>query len=212
MVGNIVTSTDGCERRAAIYDERNIKMNDAIYVVDPTSKETLKVESTTFSALKLKERQDLQEWIIKKPEVIGEPLLLITSEFDRFHHSDKRLDLLLLDKLGRLVIAELKLDASGTLAEQQVIRYAAFCSTMSMEDVVANHSNPKGLPEEEIRQEMCEFLGVNDLPELTGEPRIILVAGSMENQELTATVLWLRKFGVDHVQLFGSGQPTTSNE
>ena len=62
-----------------------------------------------------------------RPEVLGEPLLLITSEFEE---SDKRLDLLLLDRSARLVVAELKLDASGTLADQQAIRYAAFCSTI----------------------------------------------------------------------------------
>lgn len=172
-------------------------MKDPIYVVDPSNKQTLQVGPTSFSELNVKERQDLQSWLMLKPEVLGEPLLLVTSEFDRFDKSDKRLDLLLLDKDGTLVVAELKLDASGTLADQQAIRYAAFCSTMTMEDVVALYARTSGKSVEQGAEGVCEFLQTNELPELNGEPRILLVAGSFMDQELTATVMWLRKFGLD---------------
>jgi hypothetical protein len=42
-----------------------------------------------------------------------------------------------LDKSGCLVVIELKLDLSRTFADQQAIRYAAFCSTMTMDQVIA---------------------------------------------------------------------------
>ena len=172
-------------------------MRDPIFVVDPKTKTTVQVLPTSFYDLNVKERQDLQAWLMNRPEVLGEPLLLITSEFDRFDKSDRRLDLLLLDKEGTLVIAELKLDASGSLADQQAIRYGAFCSTMTMDDVVALLARSSGKGLDEATEAICQFLHSGGLPELTGEPRIILVAGSFNDQELTATVLWLRKFGLN---------------
>lgn len=172
-------------------------MRDPIYVVDPASKQTLKIGPTTFGELNVKERQDLQAWLMNRPEVLGEALLLITSEFDRFDKSDRRLDLLLLDRNATLVVAELKLDVAGTLADQQAIRYAAFCSTMLMTDVVDYYARTVGKAQEDAVEAICHFLGCNDLPELNGEPRVMLVAGTFADQELTATVMWLRKFGLD---------------
>lgn len=170
---------------------------DFVYVVDPATKSTIKVDPTSFFELNVKERQDLQEWLINCPEVLGEPLLLISSEFDQFNRSDRRLDLLLIDQDGTLVIAELKLDAAGSLADQQAIRYAAFCSTMTMDDVVQTLAQFRGVSIEEASEAISQFVGSTTLPELTSEPRIILAAGSFRDQELTATVLWLRKFGLN---------------
>jgi hypothetical protein len=174
-----------------------MSIKDSLYLVDPSSRSTQLVAPTTFFDLKVKERQDLQAWIMNRPEVLGEPLLLVTSEFDRFDRSDRRLDLLLLDKNATLVVAELKLDAGRTLADQQAIRYAAFCSTMTMDDIVACHARTTGTTEEDAEAAICAFLETDDLPTLGGEPRIMLVAGGFQDQELTATVMWLRKFGID---------------
>jgi hypothetical protein len=151
----------------------------------------------SFSDIGIKERQDLERWIIAHPELLGEELLIITSEFDRFDKSNRRLDILALDSEGVLVVIELKLDASRSLADQQAIRYAAFCSTMIMENLVRLFAVFKGVSEEEASQKICEFLELDDLPELNNRPRIILAAGSFNDQELTSCVLWLRNFGID---------------
>lgn len=171
-------------------------MKDPIYVVNPEDRSTVVVTPTTFYDLNVKERQDLQEWLMNRPEVLGEDLLLITSEFDRFDRSDRRLDLLLLDRRCRLVIAELKLDAAGTLADQQAIRYAAFCSTMTIDDVVNLLAARTAQGREEAVSTIAAFVGLSE-PILDGEPRIILAAGAFNDQELTSTVMWLRKFRVD---------------
>jgi len=68
--------------------------------------------------------------------MLGEELLVITSEFSRFDKSNKRLDVLALDKFGTIVIIELKLTAEGSHADLQAIRYAAFCSTMTMANII----------------------------------------------------------------------------
>ena len=104
-----------------------------------------------------------------------EPLLLITSEYDRFEKSDKRLDLLALDKAGKLVIVELKRDVAGSLADLQAIRYAAFCSTMTLDDVVSLYAEFVKKDEEAARQTIVEFVDDASFSELDEQPRIILV-------------------------------------
>jgi hypothetical protein len=172
-------------------------MPDLIYLVDPSSKRLTAVQSTDFSSLGIRERKDLETWVVYHPEVLGEPLLIITSEFDRFDRSGRRLDLLALNKEGVLVVVELKLDLSRSFADQQAIRYAAFCSTMTMEQLIRAMVSYHECTEEESRERVQVFLEVDALPELGNKPRIILAGGSLDDEELTRTVLWLRSFGLD---------------
>ena len=117
-------------------------MADNIFLVNQETGEPEKVERVPFAEIDIKERGDLEKWIINNPELLGEDLLIITSEFDKFDKTHRRLDLLALDpnlpsdSRAFLVIIELKLDANRSLADQQAIRYAAFCSTMKMDDIV----------------------------------------------------------------------------
>jgi Domain of unknown function (DUF4268) len=113
-----------------------------------------------------------------------------------FDKSAKRLDLLALDRDGKLVIIELKRDAAKSLADLQAIRYAAFCSTLTFENIVNLYSQFAHLNAEHARQGIQKFLGKPDF-ELDNKPRIILAAGGFDDQELTSCVLWLRNFGVD---------------
>src|SRR5256885_1197090 len=119
-------------------------MGDPIFSVDPNTKELTRVESASFSELGIRERGDLEQWIILHPDVLGERLLPITSEFSRFDKSSRRLDILALDADGILVVIELKLDVAASLADQQAIRYAAFCSNMRMQDIVTMLSRYHG--------------------------------------------------------------------
>ena len=172
-------------------------MDDQIYVVDPATREPVRAGAVSFRDIGVTERDDLERWIAKDPGLLGESLLVITSEFSRFDKSNRRLDILALDSNGSLVVVELKLDASRSLADQQAIRYAAMCSTMTMDDLVEAMARSEGCAKEEAAEKVRSFLRVDDLPELKGRPRIILAAGSIEDQELTSCVLWLRGFGVD---------------
>jgi hypothetical protein len=172
-------------------------MTESIYIIDPITKSPVKVDAIGFAEAGIKERQDLEQWVIKKPNMLGEDLLIITSEFNRFDKSNRRLDLLALDAEGTLVVIELKLDVSGSLADLQAIRYAALCSTMTIEDVVHLFVSSTESSEEEAIQTILQFLHSEELPELGDRPRIIIAAGSVDDQELTSTVLWLRNFAVD---------------
>jgi hypothetical protein len=168
-----------------------------IYFADNALTSTERAVAISFQSLGIRERQDLQAWLINHLEVLGESLFYITSEFDGFDKSNRRLDLLLLDASGSLVVVEIKLDAARSFAEQQSIRYAAFCSTMTANDVISLLSRTSGISLQSAHEQICDFLKVDEFSSVNGQPRIILVAGSFQDQELTSTVMWLRKFKVD---------------
>ena len=173
-------------------------MNQKVFLMEPDlGSAPGALQPTPFVDLNVKERQHLEEWIKQNPEILGEKFLLIAAEFDKFDKSDKRLDLLMLDRGGRLAIVELKRDAAGSQADLQALRYAAFCSTMTFEEVATSYAKSAGLSDQEAKQKIVDFLGDPDYSRLPGEPRIVLAAGSFDDPEITSCVLWLRKFGVD---------------
>jgi len=55
----------------------------------------------------------------------------------------------------------------------------------------------EGCTEEEASDKIIAFLGEEEIPELSDQPRVIISAGSFDDQELTSSVLWLRSFAVD---------------
>jgi len=61
--------------------------------------------------------------------MLGEELLILQEEFDGWDETRERLDVLALDKNGRLVIIENKLDDSGKDVVWQAQKYAAYCSS-----------------------------------------------------------------------------------
>lgn len=89
-------------------------------------------EPITLAEAGLKERKHLQEWVLANPRILGPGVLIVTSEFDRCasktNAEKDRLDILGLDKEGRLVVAELKRDAAPDTVEMQAIKYAAMAS------------------------------------------------------------------------------------
>jgi hypothetical protein len=173
-----------------------------LFSVDTQAKTATPIASPSFSALALKERFDLQEWVLSTPALLGEDLLVITTEFDRFDRTSERLDVLAVDRKGKLVLIELKRSAVGTAAELQALRYAAFCSTFSLEDISELHArfragrHEETLTTEEARERIVGFVDNPGFRVLDDKPRIILAAQEFP-PEITATVLWLRSFDVD---------------
>src|SRR5262245_16109041 len=86
----------------------------------------------------LLERQHLQEWVIAHPEMLGEEVLTLTFEFDRWvtgggAQTWERLDVLALDRTGRLVVAELKRDRAPDAVVVQALNYAAMVSRFNLD-------------------------------------------------------------------------------
>jgi hypothetical protein len=173
-----------------------------LFTVDVAAKTASEVAHVTLAQLQLRERYDLQEWILQTPSILGEDLLVITSEFSGFDKTAERLDVLALDRRGVLTVVELKRSAVGTAAELQALRYAAYCSTMSLSDLCdlfAVHESRRAksaITVVDAEQRIRAFVNEPDFSALTDRPRIILGAEEF-SPEITATVLWLRTFGID---------------
>ena len=171
-----------------------------MYILDKETNQLITAEPTTFKEQKLKERQHLQEWIAKNPEVLGEELLVIQKEFDGFSDTHERLDLLALDKEGKLVIIENKLDDSGRDVTWQAIKYASYCSSMSQDEIVSIFAKYLNTTEDVAGEKMLSFFDKEDMDdiELNSEnsQRIIFVAANFR-KEVTSSALWLRNFGID---------------
>jgi len=172
-----------------------------LVIYDKNSKKIIPLSETNFSAHNILERRDIEKWIENCPDILGEELLIISTEYDRFDKTNERLDLLAIDKDGNLVVIELKRDDTGKYVDLQAIKYAAYCSNMTFSEVVklyCNYLHKKGrsITEEKAKNEILEFIDNEDFEELSDKPRII-IASKEFRPEVTATVLWLRKFGVD---------------
>jgi RecB family endonuclease NucS len=111
-----------------------------LFRIDTTARSATAVDNESFADLKVLERHGIQEWVLNNPEILGEELLVIATEFDRFDRTSERLDVLALDTRGRLVVVELKRTASGTAAELQAVRYAAYCPTLTLSDIAELHA------------------------------------------------------------------------
>jgi hypothetical protein len=62
----------------------------------------------SFTDVGALEVQHLERWIAAKPELLGERLLVITTQFAGFDRTRDRSDILALDEAGKLVVIELK--------------------------------------------------------------------------------------------------------
>jgi len=158
-------------------------------------------EQTYYSAHSILERQDIEKWIAEYPKILGEELLILTTEYDKFDKTNERLDLLAIDHEGTLVIIELKRDDSGKDVEMQAIKYAAYCSTTTFDEVIKIHKeylekqgSTKSI--DEVRNIILNFIQDSEFEQINDRPRIIIVSNNYR-PEVTASVLWLRKFGID---------------
>ena len=111
-------------------------------VVGPTA---MPAEPVSLAEAGLKERADLQEWVLAYPEMLGAGVKVVTFEFDRWWTSSgavphDRLDVLGLDEDGRLVVAELKRDKAPDTTEMQAIKYAAMVSRFTVDSLAEQHS------------------------------------------------------------------------
>ena len=186
-----------------------------MFKVDLSDNRLVQLEERRFSDLNLNEREHLQEWLVHMPEALGEDLLIIQKEFDGFEDTRERLDLLALDKEGRVVVIENKLDDSGRDVVWQALKYVAYCSSLKKAEIVEIYQKylDRWFAGESAIPNLCEFLGVEDLDDTVlnagNEQRLMLVAANFR-KEVTSTVLWLIGHGIRaqcfRVAPFGFGQ------
>jgi hypothetical protein len=157
--------------------------------------------------LGLTERAHLQEWVIAHPEIIGSGVLTIAFEFDRWTTSNgpaprDRLDVLGLDRGGRLVVAELKRGQAPDTVEVQAIKYAAMVSRFT-EEILADlyaefvlKTQNVSLTITEASERLQSHADSGLSPDLLLQPRIVLLAEDF-SATVTSSVVWLNEQGVD---------------
>ena len=168
-----------------------------MYIIDKEQNRISKLKQKTFSELKFKEREHLQEWIANNPSSLGEELLIIQKEFSGFSETNERLDLLALDKQGNLVIIENKLDDSGKDVTWQTIKYASYCSSLTKQEILKIYQEYLG-QNENAEGKISDFFESKEIDEIflnqgLNSQRLIMIAANFR-KEVTSSVLWLMNF------------------
>ena len=163
-----------------------------LFKIDRGTRKSEAMKEINFAQLGLKERQDIQEWVADNPGILGEDLLIIAKEFSGFDNTNERLDLLAVDKDGKLVVIELKRDDSGTDAHWQAIKYASYLHSASNEDIIDMLAELGKFSVEDAGAKLREHLKVDNLNGLNNDQRIILASHRFA-PEVTSAVLWLNE-------------------
>ncbi|MGD6803937.1 hypothetical protein [Rossellomorea aquimaris] len=172
-----------------------------MYKLNSKSNELEEVFETTFFENDLRERQHIQEWIRKNPEVLGEELMILTCEYDKFEVNE-RLDLLALDKEGNLTVIEVKRDTTGSNVDFQALKYASYCARLSPVDVMDiffEYINSFGLGIDS-KEKLVEFLELEDEEELHSSINInqrIIIVGKEIDKRILSVCTWLHENSID---------------
>lgn len=174
-----------------------------VYRVQGTSAQPMKV--STLEAAGLREREHLQEWVLANPEILGDDVLVVTSEFDQWFSKDgrdpDRLDILGLGADGRLVVTELKRDLTPDFVTMQSINYASRASRFAVDQLADAYLRfHRGRPGAAATSEEAEAQLLGHAPGLSAEtlrnPRIVIVAGDF-SPKVTSAAVWLSERGID---------------
>ena len=118
------------------------------------------------------------------PDALGEDLLIVQKEFDGFADTRERLDLLALDKEGRLVVVENKLDDSGRDVVWQALKYVPYCSSLKKAEIVEIYQKylDRWFEGADAVTNLCEFLDVEELDDIVlnagNEQRLVPIAAA----------------------------------
>lgn len=168
-------------------------------LIDLQTREAEPLAESSMAQLALLERANLQRWVETYPEMIGGDLMLITTEFDQWELREQRvadrLDVLLLDKDGHLLVAELKRGAAEDTTDLQALKYAAYCANLTVSDVVEMHARYAKIDEVEARDAVVEHAPSLEEREL-GPVRVCLLASGF-GASVSSVVLWLNDIGLD---------------
>ena len=159
-----------------------------------------KLQETNFSVEGIKERQHLQSALREQIEIIAPNCLVIAEEFSEWSESQRRIDLLAIDKQANIVVIELKRTDTGEFMELQAIRYASMVSTLTFQkatEIYQKHLNAKGLTDD-AETMLLEFLSWDEAKaeDFAADVRIVLVSANF-SKELTTSVMWLNERDLD---------------
>ena len=162
-------------------------------------------EPISLAEAGLTERADLQEWVLRHPQMLGEDVRIVTFEFDRWgttrgENPRDRLDVLGLGADGRLVVAELKRDVAPDAIYSQALKYAAMASRFDDRRLAEYHARYLTRQGATVGREDAWTQLLEHAPDI-GEstlrrPRVVLLARDFPMQ-VTAMAVWLNEMGLD---------------
>lgn len=158
------------------------------------------LERVDFGTIGLSERGDLQRLLRDHIDVIAPETLVISEEFSNWDRSDRRIDLLGVDRQARLVVVELKRTVNDSHADLQALRYAAMVSRMTFDEATETLRRYYGLRQrdDDPTASLLEFLGWSEPTDgRFGEDVRIVLAAADFSPEVTSTVLWLNERDLD---------------
>jgi hypothetical protein len=158
------------------------------------------LDRATFRDLGITERGDLQRILRDHIAAIAPDALVISEEFSAWDRSDRRIDLLAVDKQGQLVVIELKRTTDDSFADLQALRYAAMVARMTFDeaiDVFRRYLETRDR-KDDPQTALLKHLGWADSAEgrFNENVRIVLAAADF-SPEVTSTVLWLNGRDLD---------------
>lgn len=160
-----------------------------------------KVKRTSYKDNNIMERDNIQEWIRKDPSILGEELIIIAYEYDKFEVNE-RLDLLAVDKEGSLVVIEVKRDNTGGSVDFQSLKYCSYCSTLTPNQIIEVYEEylEKFKINENSIENIMSFLEVDSEDILNSllntSQRIIIIGGEIDKRILSSAA-WLSKNNID---------------
>lgn len=125
---------------------------------------------------------------------------MIAEEYGDWEESQRRIDLLALDREARLVVIEIKRTSAGGHMELQALRYAAMVSTMTFAQAVEAHRRflARHGRDTDPEEAILDLLRWGDVDEerFASDVRLLLVTQDF-SRELTTAVMWLSERDLD---------------
>ncbi|NNC32357.1 hypothetical protein [Longimicrobium terrae] len=133
-------------------------------------------------------------------DIIAPDTLVIAEEFGDWDTSQRRIDLLAIDRQANLVVIELKRDETGAHMELQALRYAAMVARITFDQALSAYEKMLARLSRDVdaRASLLEFLEWESADEtaFAQDVRIVLVAAGF-SREITSTVMWLNERDLD---------------
>jgi hypothetical protein len=168
-----------------------------IYTFEYQSTTISKLDTASFNSLGILERQHLQAALKNNIQAISPHTLIIAEEFCEWDDSNRRIDLLGIDRDGNIIVIELKRDATGAHMELQALRYGAMVSTMTFSQAVDIYQKYLG-DSKNAKDELRKFLNWEEEKEaeFPKDVRIVLAAADF-SKEIATAVMWLNQKDLD---------------
>ncbi|QWC84574.1 hypothetical protein KLP28_13505 [Nocardioidaceae bacterium] len=160
-----------------------------------------KFATTDMKSESFLEKEHLESWLSLHPDVLGDGLKIVSTQFNNWESSDggaarEALDILALSSSGQTVVVELK-RGSDRKVHLQAITYGALVASFTREQLAdahakwVNKTRQTPISSHEAMEELHDHLDAGWDDEILKLPKIVLVAEEFSDQTVT-TVQWLK--------------------